>query len=104
MPATPPQPRRTAAVIVLDRIVAIARAVRRALPGRGRGPRATWVVLVAATGLLVAMAFAVIGALRTSEGPPPVALDTPPPADEVGTRCGVDVRTGRKHRAADRSG
>ena len=85
MPATPPRPRRTVAVIVLDRIVAVARAVRRTLPGRGRDSRATWVALIAATGVLVATAFSVIGALRTSEGPDSVALDPPPPAGEVAT-------------------
>ncbi|MFC4022060.1 cellulose binding domain-containing protein [Micromonospora sp. GCM10011542] len=85
MPATPPQPRRTVPIIVLDRIVSIARAVRRALPGRGRGSWATWVALVAALGVLVATAVSVIGVLRTPEAPAPLTLNTPPPVDEVGT-------------------
>ncbi|MGN9809392.1 cellulose binding domain-containing protein [Micromonospora sp. BQ11] len=70
---------------MLDGIVAIARTVRRALPGRGRGSWATWLALIAATGVLVAAAFFVIGTLRTSEGRAPVTLATPTPVDEVGT-------------------
>ncbi|WP_328417564.1 MULTISPECIES: cellulose binding domain-containing protein [unclassified Micromonospora] len=85
MPATPPQPRRTAAIILLDRIVAIAAAVRRALPGRGDGSRATWVALIAALGVLVATAVSIIGVLRTPERLAPVTLAPPPSAEQVGT-------------------
>jgi hypothetical protein len=83
VPATPPQPRRTVAVIVLDRILAVARSARRALPGWGEGSRATWVALVAALGVLVATAVSVIGVLRTPEALAPVTLDPRPSVDQA---------------------
>ncbi|MGQ5261375.1 cellulose binding domain-containing protein [Micromonospora sp. ZYX-F-536] len=85
MPATPPQPRRTAAIILLDRVVAIASAVKRAFTGRGDGSRATWVAVIAALGVLVATAVSVVGVLRTPERLAPVTLNPSPSTDQVST-------------------
>ncbi|RZT79162.1 cellulose binding domain-containing protein [Micromonospora violae] len=84
MPATPPQPRRTVAIILLDRVVALVTATRRVLTGREDVSRATWVAVIAALGVLVATAVSVVGVLRTPEKLTPVTLD-PPPSVEVGT-------------------
>ncbi|MEU5907275.1 cellulose binding domain-containing protein [Micromonospora sp. NPDC047467] len=73
------------AIILLDRIVAVAAAVRRVFTGRGDVSRATWVAVIAAVGVLVATAVSVIGVLRTPEGLAPVTLNPPPSADQVGT-------------------
>ncbi|MEU4551952.1 hypothetical protein [Micromonospora violae] len=84
MPATPPQPRRTVAIILLDRVVALVTATRRVLTGREDVSRATWVAVIAALGVLVATAVSVVGVLRTPEKLTPVTLD-PPPSVDVGT-------------------
>ncbi|MBQ0978461.1 cellulose binding domain-containing protein [Micromonospora sp. M61] len=85
MPATPPQPRRTVAIILLDRIVAFGTTARRVLTGRDDVSRATWVAVIAAFGVLVATAVSVIGLLRTPEKLTPVTLDAPPSVEQVGT-------------------
>ncbi|MEO3769151.1 cellulose binding domain-containing protein [Micromonospora sp. B9E7] len=85
MPATPPQPRRTVAIILLDRVVALVTATRRVLTGRDDVSRATWVAAIAALGVLVLTAVSVIGLLRTPEKLTPVTLDAPPSVDQVGT-------------------
>ncbi|MGW5578425.1 cellulose binding domain-containing protein [Micromonospora chokoriensis] len=85
MPATPPQPRRTVAIILLDRVVALATATRRVLTGRDDVSRATWVAAIAALGVLVVTAVAVVGLLRTPEKLTPVTLDAPPSTDQAGT-------------------
>ncbi|WP_444947533.1 cellulose binding domain-containing protein [Micromonospora ureilytica] len=84
MPATPPQPRRTVAIILLDRVVALVTATRRVLTGREDVSRATWVALVAALGVLIATAVSVVGVLRTPEKLTPVTLDPPPSVEQVG--------------------
>lgn len=88
MPATPPQPRRTVAIILLDRVVALVRAIRRVLTGREDMSRATWVAIVAALGVLLATAVSVVGVLRTPEKLTPVTLDPPPAVEQVGTPPG----------------
>ncbi|MFI6784987.1 cellulose binding domain-containing protein [Micromonospora sp. NPDC050276] len=85
MPATPPQPRRTVAIILLDRVVALATATRRVLTGREDVSRAAWVAVLAALGVLVATAVSVVGVLRTPEKLTPVTLDPPPSVKQVGT-------------------
>ncbi|MEU8207611.1 cellulose binding domain-containing protein [Micromonospora sp. NPDC049044] len=85
MPATPPQPRRTVAIILLDRIVALATAARRVLTGRAGVSRLTWVAVVAVLGVLVATVVLVAGVLRTPEKLAPVTLDPPLSVDQVGT-------------------
>ncbi|MFG1867089.1 cellulose binding domain-containing protein [Micromonospora arborensis] len=85
MPATPPQPRRTVAIIVLDRIVALVTAARRVLTGRDDFSRAAWVAMIAAIGVLIATAASIIGVLRTPEELTPVALDPPSSVEQVGT-------------------
>ncbi|MET7668921.1 cellulose binding domain-containing protein [Micromonospora luteifusca] len=85
MPATPPQPRRTVAIIVLDRIVALVTAARRVLTGRDDFSRAAWVAMIAAVGVLIVTAASIIGVLRTPEELTPVALDPPPSVEQVGT-------------------
>lgn len=85
MPATPPQPRRTVAIILLDRIVALVTAARRVLTGRDDVSRATWVAMIAAFGVLIATAVSVIGVLRTPEKLTPVTLDPPPSVEQVRT-------------------
>ncbi|MGI5520172.1 cellulose binding domain-containing protein [Micromonospora sp. CA-259024] len=85
MPATPPQPRRTVAIILLDRIVALVTAVRRVLTGRDDVSRATWVAATAALGVLIATVVSVIGVLHTPEKLTPVTLDPPPSAEQVDT-------------------
>ncbi|MBQ0902178.1 cellulose binding domain-containing protein [Micromonospora sp. U21] len=87
-------------IILLDRIVAIAAAVRRVLTGRGDVSRATWVAVIAALGVLIATAVSVIGVLRTPEGLAPVALDPPPSADQVGTPPTDTPRAGQAKPAA----
>ncbi|MGK5738189.1 cellulose binding domain-containing protein [Micromonospora sp. URMC 103] len=82
MPASPPQPRRTAAIIVLDRIVAFAGSLRRAVIDRGPGTRAVRIAVLASLVVLVATAVPVVLVLRTPERLAPVALD-PPPDPEV---------------------
>ncbi|MCG5449355.1 MULTISPECIES: cellulose binding domain-containing protein [Micromonospora] len=84
MPATPPQPRRTVAIILLDRVVALVRATRRVLTGREDVSRATWVAVVAALGVLIATAVSIVGVLRTPEKMTPVTLDPPPSVEQVG--------------------
>ncbi|MDO3703019.1 cellulose binding domain-containing protein [Micromonospora sp. C28SCA-DRY-2] len=84
MPAAPPQPRRTVAIIVLDRITAAAGSVRRVATGRADGPTVARLALLAALAVLVATAVAVVVVLRTPERLAPVALD-PPPAVAVPT-------------------
>ncbi|MGW5559597.1 cellulose binding domain-containing protein [Micromonospora sp. NPDC003944] len=84
MPATPPQPRRTVAIILLDRVVAFVTATRRVLTGREDVSRATWLAVIAALGVLVATAVSVVGVLRTPEKLTPVTLDPPPSVEQVG--------------------
>lgn len=78
MPASPPQPRRTVAIIVLDRIVALAASVRRTVIDRSTGSRAARIAVVASLTVLVATAIPVVLVLRTPERLAPVALDPPP--------------------------
>ncbi|MFF0174289.1 cellulose binding domain-containing protein [Micromonospora profundi] len=85
MPAPPPRPRRTVAIILLDRIVAAAAAVRQVFTGRGDVSRATWVAVIAALGVLVATVVSVVGVLRSPEELAPVTLDPPPSVGQVGT-------------------
>lgn len=85
MPATPPQPQRTVAIILLDRIVAAAAAVRRVVTGRGDVSRATWIAVLAALGVVVATVISIIGVVRTPEQLAPVTLDPPPSVDQLGT-------------------
>lgn len=85
MPAPPPQPRRTVAIILLDRVVAVASATRRVLTGRSDVSRATWVAVVSALGVLVATTVSVVVVLRTPEKLAPVTLNPPPSVDQVGT-------------------
>ncbi|MFD6567913.1 cellulose binding domain-containing protein [Micromonospora profundi] len=73
------------AIILLDRIVAAAAAVRRVSTGRGDVSRATWVAVIAAVGVLVATAVSVVGVLRSPEVLAPVTLDPPPSVGQVGT-------------------
>lgn len=84
MPATPPQPRRTVAIILLDKVVALVTAARRVLTGREDVSRATWLAVIAALGVLVATAVSVVGVLRTPEKLTPVTLDPPPSVQQVG--------------------
>ncbi|MFC0507862.1 cellulose binding domain-containing protein [Micromonospora costi] len=81
MPASPPQPRRTTAIIVLDRIVAIAGSLQRAVLDRGRGSRGARIAVLAALVVLIATAVPVVLVLRTPERLAPVALDPPPDPD-----------------------
>jgi len=85
VPATPPQPRRTVAIILLDRIVALVTAARRVLTGREDVSRAAWVAIIAALGVLVVTITSVVGVLRSPEKLTPVTLDPPPSVDQVGT-------------------
>ncbi|MGC4769112.1 cellulose binding domain-containing protein [Micromonospora sp. DT44] len=85
MPATPPQPRRTVAIILLDRIVAAATALRRVVTGRADVSRATWVAVFAALGVVVATVVSIVGVVRTPEQLAPVTLDAPPSVDQLGT-------------------
>ncbi|MGC5287493.1 hypothetical protein [Micromonospora sp. DT231] len=85
MPATPPQPRRTVAIILLDRIVAFATAARRVLTGRDDASRVIWVAVVAVLGVLVTTAVLVAGVLRTPGKLAPVTLDPPLSVDQAGT-------------------
>ncbi|MFE9652717.1 cellulose binding domain-containing protein [Micromonospora sp. NPDC006431] len=78
MPAPPSQPRRTTAIILLDWIVATARAARRALAGRGNGSRLAQVAGVAALGVLLATAYSAVTVLRTPDRLTPVAVEPPP--------------------------
>ncbi|WP_143728233.1 cellulose binding domain-containing protein [Micromonospora cremea] len=87
-------------IILLDRIVAIAAAVRRVVTGRGDVSRAAWVALVAALGVLIATAVSVVGVLRTPEELAPVTLDPPPSADQVGTLPTDTPRAGQARPAA----
>ncbi|MEU0548671.1 cellulose binding domain-containing protein [Micromonospora sp. NPDC005979] len=85
MPATPPQPRRTVAIILLDRIVAAAAAVRRVVTGQADVSRATWVAVFAALGVVVATVVSIVSVVRTPEQLAPVTLDAPPSVDQLGT-------------------
>jgi hypothetical protein len=85
VPATPPQPRRTVAIILLDRIVAAAAAVRRVVTGQADVSRATWVAVLAALGVVVATVVSIISVVRTPEQLAPVTLDAPPSVDQLGT-------------------
>ncbi|MEU7588636.1 cellulose binding domain-containing protein [Micromonospora sp. NPDC049230] len=85
MPATPPQPRRTVAIILLDRLVAFATAARRVLTGRDDVSRATWLAVIAVLGVLVVTAVLVAGVLRTPEKLTPVTLDPPLSVDREST-------------------
>ncbi|MGS2616739.1 cellulose binding domain-containing protein [Micromonospora sp. LZ34] len=95
MPAAPPQPRRTVAIIVLDRVLAVAGSVRRAAIGWGDGPAVVRLAVIAGLVVLVATAAAVMVVLRTPERLAPVALDPPskvavppaPPADGAGVQA-----------------
>lgn len=78
MPAPPSQPRRTVAIILLDGIVALARAVWRALAGRGDGARLAQVAIIASVGVLLATAYSVVAVLRTPERLTPVAVGPAP--------------------------
>ncbi|OKI42333.1 cellulose binding domain-containing protein [Micromonospora sp. CB01531] len=78
MPAPPSQPRRTAAIILLDGIVATARAARRTLASRGNGSRLAQVAGVAALGVLLATAYSAVTVLRTPDRLTPVAVEPPP--------------------------
>ncbi|MER7443331.1 hypothetical protein [Micromonospora avicenniae] len=78
MPASPPQPRRTVAIIVLDRIVALAASARRTVIDRSTGSRAARIAVLASLTVLVATAIPVVLVLRTPERLAPVALDPPP--------------------------
>ncbi|NYF58029.1 cellulose binding domain-containing protein [Micromonospora purpureochromogenes] len=78
MPSSPPRPRRTVAVILLDRTVALAGHARRAIGGLGASSRRTRVLLAASLVVLVATAASVVLVLRTPERLAPVALDPPP--------------------------
>lgn len=73
------------AIILLDRVVALATATRRVLTGRDDVSRATWVAAIAALGVLVVTAVAVVGLLRTPEKLTPVTLDAPPSAEQGGS-------------------
>ncbi|MET7750548.1 cellulose binding domain-containing protein [Micromonospora sp. NPDC005367] len=66
------------AIIVLDRIVALAASVRRTVIDRSTGSRATRIAVVASLTVLVATAIPVVLVLRTPERLAPVALDPPP--------------------------
>ncbi|MFI7492356.1 cellulose binding domain-containing protein [Micromonospora echinaurantiaca] len=77
MPAAPPQPRRTVAIIVLDRIMAAVASVRHVATGRADGATVARLALLAAGAVLVATAVAVVVVLRTPERLAPVALDPP---------------------------
>ncbi|MDG4758468.1 cellulose binding domain-containing protein [Micromonospora sp. WMMD710] len=85
MPAPPPQPRRTVAIILLDRVVALAAATRRVFTGQGDISRATWVAVISALGVLVATTVSVVAVLRSPEKLAPVTLNPPPSVDQVGT-------------------
>ncbi|MEU8285103.1 cellulose binding domain-containing protein [Micromonospora sp. NPDC048905] len=89
---TPPQPRRTVAIILLDRIVALATTARRVLSGRDDASRVTWVAAVAVLGVLGVTAVLVAGVLRTPEKMAPVTLDPPLSVDPVGTTPGGTPR------------
>ncbi|WP_446213555.1 cellulose binding domain-containing protein [Micromonospora sp. IBSANI012] len=78
MPSSPPQPRRTVAVILLDRTVALAGHARRAIGDLGVSSRRTRVLLAASLVVLVATTASVVLVLRTPERLAPVALDPPP--------------------------
>ncbi|MEU5790608.1 cellulose binding domain-containing protein [Micromonospora purpureochromogenes] len=78
MPSSPPQPRRTVAVILLDRTVALAGHARRAVGGLAASSGRTRVLLAALLVVLVATTASVVLVLRTPERLAPVALDPPP--------------------------
>ncbi|MET8832620.1 cellulose binding domain-containing protein [Micromonospora sp. NPDC004540] len=74
MPAPPSPPRRTLPLVLLDGIVALAGATRRAVLGRGDGSRLAYVAIVASLGVLLATAYSIVTVLRTPERLTPVAV------------------------------
>ncbi|MFI2649207.1 cellulose binding domain-containing protein [Micromonospora fulviviridis] len=74
MPAPPSPPRRTLPIVLLDGIVAMAGAARRAVLGRGDGSRLAHVAIVASLGVLLATAYSIVTVLRTPERLTPVAV------------------------------
>ncbi|MFG2050822.1 cellulose binding domain-containing protein [Micromonospora sp. NPDC048935] len=73
------------AIILLDRLVAFARAARRVLTGRDDASRATWLAVLAVLGVLVVTVVLVAGVLRTPEKLTPVTLDPPLSVDQEST-------------------
>jgi hypothetical protein len=73
------------ALILFDRAVAVAVAVRRVLTARGDGSMATRLALIASLGVLAATAISAVVTLRTPEELPPLALDPPPAVGTVDT-------------------
>ncbi|TDC21850.1 hypothetical protein E1211_31865, partial [Micromonospora sp. 15K316] len=66
------------AIIVLDRIVALARSIPRTATGRSTGSRAARIAALAVLTVLAATAVPVVLMLRAPEQLAPVALDPPP--------------------------
>ncbi|MFI6261925.1 cellulose binding domain-containing protein [Micromonospora sp. NPDC051006] len=66
------------AIILLDRIMDVANAIRYAVTGRGEGSRFAQIAILASLAVLVATAVPVVLVLRTPERLAPVALDPPP--------------------------
>ncbi|MFD0786431.1 hypothetical protein ACFQZ8_21230, partial [Micromonospora azadirachtae] len=62
------------AIVVLDRIVALAASARRTVIDRSMGSRAARIAVVASLTVLVATAIPVVLVLRTPERLAPVAL------------------------------
>lgn len=85
MPAAPSRPRRTVAVVVLDRIVAVVESARRAIAGPGSGRRVTWMAAVALSAVAVVTGVAFVVTPESPERPSRVAADPPPETDVPGT-------------------
>ncbi|PZF97840.1 cellulose binding domain-containing protein [Micromonospora deserti] len=74
------RPRRTVAIILLDRVVAAAGTVRGVVSGRGDQSRLAPAAVLASLAVLVATAVSAVVVLRTPERLTPVAIDPPPQA------------------------
>ncbi|SCF37952.1 Cellulose binding domain-containing protein [Micromonospora viridifaciens] len=70
-------------IILLDGLVVGARAVRRALAGRGDGSRLAHVAIAASLGVLLATAYSIVAVLRTPERLTPVAVKPAPDAAAI---------------------
>ncbi|MCM0676044.1 cellulose-binding domain-containing protein [Micromonospora phytophila] len=98
MPLPPHRPRRTVAIIVLDKVIAVAGATRRAVTGAGDGSRMSRIVVVATLAVLITTAVVAVLAGRTPERPAPVAVDSPPDVEVWSTT--EAGRPGRRARPA----
>ncbi|MEV4479491.1 cellulose binding domain-containing protein [Micromonospora coxensis] len=83
MQTTSPRPRRTKAVVVLDLAATVPTAIRRALTGRGDGPRLLGWSVLAVLAVVVAAVLLVASVLRDPERLAPAAQDPAPPGGAV---------------------